>query len=62
MKAAILKAHQLTAETYRQRFRSSRRQSEETYMQWMVRTKAIFDKWLKAAEITDYDGLRKAIL
>ncbi len=42
VKAKILKGYELTAEAYRQRFRSSKRKGNDTYTQWKVQSAKVW--------------------
>ena len=58
VKEAILKSYDITEETYRQRFRSTKKSREESYKEMYVRLKDLFKKWTKpegkrAAEIME---------
>lgn len=45
LKAALLFRYQLTAETYRKRFREAKRKDNETYRQFGARLRTNLDKW-----------------
>ena len=47
VKEAILKRYDITEETYRQRFRSTKKSREESYKEMYVRLKDLFKKWTK---------------
>ena len=47
VKEAIRKRYDITEETYRQRFRSTKTSREESYKEMYVRLKDLFKKWIK---------------
>lgn len=49
----ILDAHQLTAEYYRHKFRTSVKKSNEDFSSWAMRTHRYFDHWMRAADCQD---------
>lgn len=52
VKEATLKWYDITGETYRQRFRSTKKSREESYKEMYVRMKDLFKKWTKPDEKT----------
>ena len=62
VKRAILKRYELTAEAYRQKFRSSKRQSDETFTEWSVRSAHLLDRWLEMLNITSFEKLKEALV
>ncbi|XP_071941924.1 uncharacterized protein [Antedon mediterranea] len=50
VKKAILQRYDITEETYRQRFRSIKKKSEESYREMYVRLKDLFTKWARPAD------------
>jgi hypothetical protein len=47
LKGAILRRYDINEETYRQRFRSYRKQAEESYGELAIRLKEYFNKWVQ---------------
>lgn len=47
LKAAILRRYDINEETYRQRFRSYRKQADESYGELSIRLKDLFYKWVQ---------------
>ncbi|PIK45484.1 hypothetical protein BSL78_17652 [Apostichopus japonicus] len=51
LKRAILARYQLNAETYRQKFRNSTKENNESYEEWGVRLKSFLERWLDTAGV-----------
>jgi hypothetical protein len=47
LKRAILRRYDINEETYRQRFRSYRKETEESYAELAIRLTALFNKWVQ---------------
>ena len=62
VKEAVLLAYELSAEAYRQQFRSSQMDAKESHVEFAHTKKKEFEKWIAAAKIEDMDGLQDAIL
>ena len=62
VKRNILDAYHVTAEKLRQSFRSITKRFDETYLEFADRKIRAFDKWLRAKDITDFNGLRQLFL
>ncbi|XP_077940982.1 uncharacterized protein LOC144385285 isoform X1 [Gasterosteus aculeatus] len=62
VKAAILRAYELVPEHYRQRFRTSKRGTSQTYVEFAREKGILFDRWTKACKVTDYNSLRELLL
>jgi len=52
VKAAILRRYDVNAETYRQRFRNTRRRGFETYKEMADRSQDLYNKWKEASSIS----------
>ena len=52
LKDTILKRYNISEETYRQRFRSCRKQGEESYQEHASRLRDLFSKWIQPKEKT----------
>ncbi|KAL0152376.1 hypothetical protein M9458_052099, partial [Cirrhinus mrigala] len=55
VKIAILRAYELVPEHYRQRFRNTKKLASQTYG-------ILFDRWIKACKVTDFNSLRELML
>ena len=61
VKQAILKRYNINEETYRQRFRNTKKKIDESYVETEVRLKDLAAKWLKPTERTK-EGLVNVII
>ena len=66
VKEAILKRYDITEETYRQRFRSTKKSREESYKEMYVRVNDLFQKWTKpdgktGEEITEVINMEQLV-
>ena len=50
VKAAILRRYDINEETYRQRFRATRRKDGESYMELVIRLQDLFKKWIAGSK------------
>ena len=62
LKNAILMAYDLTPEAYRIRFRSVRKQKDETHQQYSVRVRTILERWLKGQNVNDFANLQELLI
>ena len=62
VKAAVLLAYELSAEAYRQRFRTSRMDGKMSYVDFAALKSKEFGKWVHAAKLDSYDQLKEAVL
>ncbi|KAK7166228.1 hypothetical protein R3I93_006107 [Phoxinus phoxinus] len=62
VKTAILRAYELVPEHYRQRFRSTKKGTSQTYVEFVREKGILFDRWIKACKVTDYNSLRELLL
>ena len=63
VKQAILKAYELVPEAYRQRFRSARKQGEQTHVEFAGVQEQMLDRWLRSKEVNNNFGrFRQLIL
>ena len=46
VKKAILKAYELVPEAYRQKFRTAKKQYDQTHVEFAYDKEQLFDKWL----------------
>lgn len=60
LKQAILHRYDINAETYRQRFRKTKKSQEESYRELVVRQQDLLGKWMK--ECTNLAELRETIV
>ena len=62
VKQAILKAYELVPEAYRQKFRNFQKFETQTHLEFARQKERLFDRWLRAQEVSDFAGLRDLIL
>lgn len=62
MKSAILAAYELVPEAYRQPFRNHKRTANQTFVEFAREKATLFDKWITASKVPDYNSLRELIL
>ena len=62
VKAAILKAFELTSEAYRQRFRKTRKQSDKTYIEFLYTKEKLLQQWLRSEKVDNFDLLKSLML
>jgi SCAN domain len=62
VKAAILKAYELTPEAYRQRFRKIRKQPGQSFVEFLFEKEKVFSRWLTSEEIREFDQLKSLII
>ncbi len=62
VKTAILHAYELVPEAYRQRFRSHKKNSSQTFVEFAREKGVLFDKWCISSKVTDFKTLRELIL
>lgn len=53
VKRAILQRYELTSETYRRKFRTCKRKTDETFREWSVRISRYNDQWWEAEDIPE---------
>ena len=62
VKKAILKAYELVPEAYRQKFRNYKKLDGKTYVEFSREQEDLFDQWLRAKQVSDFDKLRQLML
>ncbi|XP_016388304.1 uncharacterized protein LOC107724040 [Sinocyclocheilus rhinocerous] len=62
VKAAILRAYELVPKAYRQRFRTHKKSSSQTFVEFAREKGVLFDKWCASSKVTDFKTLRELIL
>ena len=63
LKAALMKHYEVTAQTYRKKFRSSRREPGELFAAYSLRLKSYLQKWMDLAEFKrDYESLEEMMV
>ncbi|XP_023191398.1 uncharacterized protein LOC111608951 [Xiphophorus maculatus] len=62
VKAAVLKTYELVPEAYRQRFRSCRKNSEQSYLEFARDIKMHFMRWCAAAEVKTFEQLGELVV
>ena len=63
VRKAILKAYELVPEAYQQRFRDTRKQDGQTYVEFAREKEVLFDRWCTAKQVDNgYHKLRQLLL
>ena len=63
VKELILKGYELVPETYRQKFRNCKKDSNQTYVEFARSKEQLFDRWCCSKKIDqNYDKLRQLML
>ena len=63
VKKAVLKAYELVPEAYRQKFRSAKKESNQTHVEFARVQEQMFGKWLSSKNLNeDFKQLRQLIL
>ncbi|KAI2644500.1 hypothetical protein H4Q32_028512 [Labeo rohita] len=62
VKIAVLQAYELIPEHYRQRFRTTKKSASQTYVEFAREKCILFDRWIKACKVKDYNSLRELML
>lgn len=62
VKSAVLKAYQLTAEAYRQRFRQWVKQKRQTHVEFVNELTTHFKRWCSAAGVSTFEKLSDLII
>lgn len=62
VKAAMLRAHELVPEAYRQRFRSRKRLGSQTYTDLARDLVSLFNRWCAASDVTSFEDLGNLVV
>lgn len=63
LKESILRAYELVPEAYRQRFRSHKKLSGQTFVEFAREKGVLFDKWCTSSDVKgDFESLRQLML
>lgn len=62
VKSAVLRAYELVPEAYRQRFRNQKKNAQQTFVEFARDKGVLFDKWLAANNVRDFNALRELML
>jgi len=63
VKSAVLKAHELIPEAYRQKFRNSKKSDDQTYVEFAHTKETSFDSWCTSKQVqNDFGRLRQLVL
>ena len=63
VKKAVLKAYELVPEAYRQKFRSTKKESNQTHVEFVRVQEQMFDRWLSSKNVNeDFKQLRQLVL
>ncbi|XP_069996524.1 uncharacterized protein [Penaeus vannamei] len=62
MKDAILKAYQLSAEYYRNRFRNCIKEQNQSFVEYMHKISKLQTRWLSASNVNDYNKFKELVL
>lgn len=60
VKNAILCAYEL--EHYRQHFQKTKKSASQMFVEFALQKSTLFDRWIKACKVTDYDFLHELLL
>ena len=58
VKETILQAYQLTAEYYRNKFRNSRKNYSESYIEFAHDITKLMNRWLTSSDVDTLEGLK----
>ena len=60
VKELIIKAHELVAEAYRQKFRDCKEGPNQTHVEFVITKEQLFDRWLPSKKVgSDHEKLRQ---
>ncbi|CAI5670853.1 unnamed protein product [Oreochromis niloticus] len=62
IKSAILRAYELVPEAYRQRFRTLRKSTAQTFLEFAREKGILFDRWCQASKVSEFNALRELVL
>ena len=62
IKTALLKSYNLTEEGFRQKFRNSKPEENESPTQYMTRMENFLERWIDTAGASTYDDLKTLIV
>ncbi|XP_065920260.1 uncharacterized protein [Dysidea avara] len=63
VKSAVLRAYELVPEAYRQKFRNSRKNDSQTYVEFARSKETLFDRWCVSKEVQkEFGKLRQLVL
>ena len=62
IKTAVLRAYELVPEAYRQKFRSFKKLSSKTFVEFAREKETLFNRWCKASNVTNFDTLSQLVL
>ena len=62
VKKTILRAYELVPEAYRQRFRSTEKPADQSYVEFAQLKTVLFNKWCTASKVASLEQLRELIL
>ena len=63
VKSAILKAYELVPEAYRQKFRNTRKEDSQTFVEFAHDKEVLFERWCTSQNVKqNYENLRQLIL
>lgn len=62
IKTEILKAYACIPETYRQRFRTLRKKTDQSYLEFARVKREALDRWLRSREVCDFNSMVEVIL
>ena len=62
IKTAVLRAYELVPEAYRQKFRTFKKLSSKTFVEFAREKETLFNRWCKASNATNFDTLSQLVL
>ena len=62
IKQAVLRAYEITSEAHRQKFRSLKKEENETYAEFIAKKTNMFDRWLRSEKADSKEKIREIIV
>ena len=62
IKTAVLRAYELVPEAYRQKFRTFKKMSDKTFVEFAREKETLFNRWCKASNAVDFNTLSQLVL
>lgn len=62
IKTAVIRAYELVPEAYRQKFRTLKKLSSKTFVEFAREKETLFNRWCKASNVTNFDTPSQLVL
>ena len=62
VRSATLSRYELTGEAYREKFRYTRKEHDETFKEWSVKLTGYFNRWLEVEKIFEFKQLHETLI